>query len=75
MSEVEENKTKEVLEYLDLFGTKIGFYAEGKSNFYTALGGVLSIVSILRSIVFLVFYSLDDLKRVSPIPNPHRLKK
>ena len=51
MNTVEENKAKEILECFDLFGTKMGFYAEGKPKFYTALGGILSIISILISIV------------------------
>ena len=67
MNDINECKTKEILEYLDLFGTKIGFYAEGKPNFYTALGGILSIVSILISVASFLFYNLDNLKRVSPI--------
>ena len=67
MSTEKENKTKEVLEYFDLFGTKIGFYAEGKPKFYTAFGGILSIISILISFAFFITYSLKDLKRVSPI--------
>ena len=66
MSSIKENKIKEILECFDLFGTKIGFYAEGKSNFYTALGGILSIASIIMSIVSFLLFSLDDLKRVSP---------
>ena len=37
MNNVDENKAKEILEYFDLFGTKPGFYAEGKSKFYTIL--------------------------------------
>ena len=67
MSDINENKAKEIFEYLDLFGTKISFYAEGKPKFYSVLGGILSIASILISIISLMFYSLDDLKRISPI--------
>ena len=66
MNDINDNRTKEILEYFDLFGTKIGFYAEGKPKLYTALGGILSIVSILISLISFFFYSLDDLKRVSP---------
>ena len=47
----EENRAKEVLECFDLFGTKMGFYTEGKPKYYTAFGGILSIISILISIV------------------------
>ena len=67
MSNINVNKTKEILECFDLFGTKIGFYTEGKPKFYTAFGGLLSIISILISIVSFFLFSLEDLKRVSPI--------
>ena len=66
MSALNKDRTKEILEILDLFGTKIGFYCEGKPKFYTAFGGLLSIISILISIVSFFLFSLDDLKRVSP---------
>ena len=67
MSTVEENRIKEIFEFLDLFGTKMGFYAERKPKFYTVLGGILSILSILISVVFFFLFSLDDLQRNSPI--------
>ena len=67
MNTAEENRAKEILECFDLFGTKMGFYADGKPKFYTSLGGILSILSILISILSLFYFSLDDLKRTSPI--------
>ena len=67
MSTVEEYKTKGILEYFDLFGTKMGFYTERKPKFYTALGGILSILSILIGVCSLLLSSIDDLKRISPI--------
>ena len=66
MNIIEENRAKEILECFDLFGTKMGFYAEKKPKFYTAFGGVLSIISILLSVLSFLLYSLDDLKRTSP---------
>ena len=66
MTDLNENKAKEILEYFDLFGTKPGFYAEGKPKFYTAFGGTLSIISILISIISFILFSLEDLKRSSP---------
>ena len=66
MSSKDENRAREILEYIDLFGTKIGFYAEGKPKFYTPLGGILSILSIIISVISFILFSLDDFKRVSP---------
>ena len=60
------DKAKEVLEYLDIFGIKPGFYTEGKSKLYTVLGGILSMTSIIISVIVFIFFSLDDFKRVSP---------
>ena len=69
MNTIEENRngTKEFLECIDLFGTKMGFYADSKPKFYTPLGGILSILSFLLIIISFMFFSLDDLKRISPI--------
>ena len=66
MNNIEENRAREILECFDLFGTKIGFYVDGKPKFYTAFGGILSAVSILISVISLLLFRLDDLKRNSP---------
>ena len=60
------DKTKELIEYFDIFGIKPGFYVEGKFKLYTLLGGLLSITSIIISIIIFIFFSLDDFKRNSP---------
>ena len=56
-----------ILEYLDIFGTKPGFYIERQSRNYTVLGGILSIISLIFSFTAFIYFSLDDFKRVSPI--------
>ena len=60
------DKTKDYIEYLDIFGIKPGFYTEGKSKLYTFLGGILSMSSIIISFIIFIFFSLDDFKRNSP---------
>ena len=36
-----------LLKYIDCFGTKFNFYTERSRKLYTALGGILSFLSIL----------------------------
>ena len=51
-------QAKEIVKYLDMFGTKPCFYYDKKPKFYTLLGGVLSILTIVISITIFVGYSL-----------------
>ena len=64
--EISKNKLKEILEYLDMFGTKPGFYAERKSKFYTVSGGLLTIMSLCLSIIVFIIFSLDDFRHITP---------
>ena len=59
-------KTKEFLEYLDMFGTRPGFYTSKKPKFYTLLGGILSIITIIISITVFIAYSLENSKTSRP---------
>ena len=59
-------KLKEILEYIDIFGTKTGFYVERKPEFYTVLGGFLTIISIILSLIVFIFFSLDDIRLINP---------
>ena len=60
------NTAKMILEYLDMFGTKPGFYTEGKQKFFTYFGGILTIFSICSSLIIFIALNLDDLKHTSP---------
>ena len=62
----DSDRAKKILEYLDIFGTKPGFYIERKSKFYSVLGGSLSICSIFIIIIVFILFSLKDLERKSP---------
>ena len=59
----DSDRAKKILEYLDIFGTKPGFYIERKSKFYSVLGGSLSICSIFIIIIVFILFSLKDLER------------
>ena len=59
--------SKKIIKYLDLFGTRCTFYSERMPKLYTVTGGIFSIISILVCILFFIIFSLDDIKRKSPI--------
>ena len=50
----------EFLKYIDCFGTEFNFYTEKNRKFYTPLGGILTFLSVVGSI--LVFISLNYLE-------------
>ena len=63
---INRSKLIEILEYLDMFGTKPGFYAEKKHKFYTVSGGLLTMISILLSLTVFIIFNLDDLCQIPP---------
>ena len=68
------------LSYCDVFGTTYSFYTERKPKLYTELGGILSLFSIIVCFIVFIFFSLDDIKRVTPTITtsslqPNKLKK
>jgi len=60
-------KARQILKYLDLFGKNCSFYVEKTPKLYSVTGGILSILTILICISIVIFTSLDDFKRISPI--------
>jgi hypothetical protein len=56
-----------LLRYMDFFGTKYTFYSNKRPRLYTKMGGILSLISILFCILISIIFTLDDLRRVSPI--------
>ena len=56
----------EFLQYIDIFGTKPGFYINQKAKFYTILGGIFSLSAFCICLIVFIFFSMDDLKRVAP---------
>ena len=57
----------EILKYLDSFGTRFSFYTERNRKFYTMLGGILTLFSIIFSLVIFIFINLDDIRHNTPI--------
>ena len=56
-----------LLRYMDFFGTKYTFYSDKRPRLYTKMGGILSMISILFCVIISIIFTLDDLRRVSPI--------
>ena len=54
------------LEYIDLYGTKPGFYIDRKAKFYTVVGGIFSLSALAICFVVFIIFSLDELKREVP---------
>ena len=57
---------KEIIIYLDSFGTKYSFFTDRKPRLYTLFGGILTITSILLTLVIFIFYSRDDFRHLKP---------
>ena len=57
---------KEILRYLDLFGTKCSFYTEQRLKLYTPLGGILSITSFIAAILIFIYINLSSFRREDP---------
>ena len=57
----------EILKYLDIFGTTFTFYFEKHRKYYTALGGVLSALSIFIGLIVFVSININDLLHKNPI--------
>ena len=57
---------KEVMRYLDIFETKLGFYTDKKKIYYSTLGGIFSIITIFICLITFFFLVKEDIQRVSP---------
>ena len=57
----------DILKYVDCFGTTFSFYTERSRKFYTRLGGILTLLSIIIGIIIFIYINLDDF--FNNIPN------
>ena len=57
---------REILKYFDLFGTNFNFYTEKNRKFYTSLGGILTILSVIIGALVFTFINLDDFLHNNP---------
>ena len=58
---------KQIITYLDMFGTKNTFYTDQKPKLYTLMGGILTLFSFVLCFVIFLLHSLEDFKRISPM--------
>ena len=59
--------TQELLKFIDCFGIQFGFYLDGKSKYYSTIGGILTMIAFLISIISFFIFKCDDFKRKNPI--------
>ena len=59
-------KIKQILKYLDIFGTKCSFFIEKTPKLYSVTGGILSVISICTCILVFVYTTLNDFLRITP---------
>ena len=50
----------EILKYVDCFGTSFSFYTERSRKFYTKLGGILTLLSIIIGLLLFIYINSDD---------------
>ena len=61
------NHLTDVLKYADLFGTHFNFYTDKKRKFYTSLGGILTLLSFVISLLVFILINYDELLHNNPI--------
>ena len=57
---------QEILKYLDCFGATFNFYIEKNRKLYTPLGGILTILSFIFSIILFIYINIDDFSHNLP---------
>ena len=61
-----KNIQNEILKYIDSFGTKFTFYTEKNRKFYTPLGGILTLLSIIFGVIVFIHINIDDFLHNNP---------
>ena len=56
----------DILKYFDFFGATFSFYSERNRKFYTNLGGLLTLLSILLSIILFIYNNIDNFSHHFP---------
>ena len=56
----------DIFKYVDCFGTTFSFYTERSRKFYTRLGGILTLLSIIIGIILFLYINLDDFFHNNP---------
>ena len=63
----------EFLKYIDCFGIEFNFYIEKNRKFYTPLGGILTFLSIILSILVFVSLNYSEFSHENPITSTYIL--
>ena len=56
----------DVLKYFDCFGTTFNFYTEKNRKYYTIVGGLLTLLSIVFGVIIFVYMNIDDFLHNQP---------
>ena len=56
----------DTLKYVDFFGATFSFYSERNRKFYTNLGGLLTLISIMLSIILFIYNNIDNFSHNIP---------
>ena len=59
-------KVSKVISYCDIFGARFNFYIEKNRKLYTPLGGILTILSLIFSMIIFIHIYLDDFSHNNP---------
>ena len=70
-----KNIQSEILKYIDGFGTKFTFYTEKNRKFYTPLGGILTLLSIIFGALAFIYINIDDFLHNNPSSTTSILKE
>ena len=56
----------DILKYVDCFGATFNFYSERNRKFYTKLGGLFTLISMLISIILFIYNNIDNFSHNIP---------
>ena len=61
-----EEIVSDILKYVDFFGATFSFYSEKNRKFYTNLGGLLTLLSIMLSTILFIYNNIDNFSHNVP---------
>ena len=61
-----EEIVSDILKYVDFFGATFSFYSEKNRKFYTNLGGLLTLLSIILSTILFIYNNIDNFSHNVP---------
>ena len=56
----------DILKYVDCFGATFNFYSERNRKFYTKIGGLFTLISMLISIILFIYNNIDNFSHNIP---------